>query len=75
MMSAEDSLVFTVDGIRKFHAWTHASLNLVVDHLATIPADEYARELAGFGFPTLRAQAVHLFNCEGFWVHTLRGVR
>jgi uncharacterized damage-inducible protein DinB len=67
--------VFTVDGVRKFHGWTHASLNLVLDHLSTLPASDYARELSGFGFPTLREQTIHIFNCEGFWVHTLRGLR
>ena len=67
--------MFTVDGVRKFHGWTHASLNLVLDHLSTLPASDYARELSGFGFPTLREQTIHIFNCEGFWVHTLRGLR
>jgi uncharacterized damage-inducible protein DinB len=67
--------VFTVDGLRKFHGWTHASLNLVLNHLSTIPTNNYVRELTGFGFPTLREQAIHIFNCEGFWVHTLQGLR
>jgi uncharacterized damage-inducible protein DinB len=67
--------VFTVDGLRKFHGWTHASLNLVLDHLSSIPTNDYVRELSGFGFPTLRGQTIHIFNCEGFWVHTLRGLR
>jgi uncharacterized damage-inducible protein DinB len=67
--------VFTVDGVRKFHGWTHASLNLVLDHLSTIPANDYVTELSGFGFRTLREQAIHIFNCEGFWVHTLQGLK
>jgi uncharacterized damage-inducible protein DinB len=65
--------VFTIEGIRKFHGWTHASLDLVLDHLETIPASCYVEELPGFGFPTLRDQAIHIFNCEGFWLHVLRG--
>jgi uncharacterized damage-inducible protein DinB len=28
----------------------------------------------GFGFSTLRDQAIHIFNCEGFWVQTLQGL-
>jgi uncharacterized damage-inducible protein DinB len=67
--------VFTVNGIRKFHFWTHASLDLVLDHLSTIPANEYVKEVSGFGFRTLREQAIHIFDCEGFWVHTLQGLR
>jgi uncharacterized damage-inducible protein DinB len=66
--------VFSIDGIRKFHGWTHASLGLVLDHLSTMPTDDYVREVSGFGFRTLREQTIHIFNCEGFWVHTLQGL-
>ena len=45
----------------------------MLDHLSTIPASEYAREVPGFGFPTLREQVIHIFNCEGFWIHALQG--
>jgi uncharacterized damage-inducible protein DinB len=72
MPSAEEkSPVFTLDGIGRFHAWTHASLTLVLDHLATIAGD-YTKELSGFGFPTLRQQVLHIFNCEGVWIHRLQ---
>ena len=66
--------MFTLDGIRKFHSWTHASLNLVLDHVSTLSADDYARELPGFGYPSLRQQVVHIFGCEGFWICTLQGL-
>ena len=66
--------MFTLDGIRKLHGWTHASLNLVLDHLATIPAPEFTQELPGFGFPSLRHQVIHILNCEGFWIHVLEGL-
>ena len=64
--------MFTVEGIRKLHGWTHACLGVVLDHLATLPVADYTRDLEGFGFPNLRAQVLHIFNCEGFWVHTLQ---
>lgn len=66
--------MFTVDGVRKFHSWTHASINLLLDHLATLSSDDYGKELPSFGFPTLRKQTLHVFNCEGFWIHTLQGL-
>ena len=65
--------MFTVTGIRQLHRWTHASLTVVLDHLETLPAEEYSRPVTGFGFPTLRDQMIHIFNCEGFWVHMLQG--
>ena len=67
--------MFTVVGMRKLHSWTHSSITLVLDHLATIPEVDYAKELSDFGFPTLRAQILHVFNCEGFWIHTLQSAR
>jgi uncharacterized damage-inducible protein DinB len=66
--------LFTLAGIRRFHHWTHASLTLLLDHLSTIPAGDYAKEVPGFGFPTIREQVVHILNCEGFWIHTLQTV-
>jgi uncharacterized damage-inducible protein DinB len=65
--------MFTLDGICKFHAWTHACITRALDHLSTIPEEHYVKEVSGFGFPTLRAQVIHIFNCEGFWIHTLKG--
>lgn len=67
--------MFTVDGIRKLHGWTHACLNIVLDHLSTMPAGDYEMIVPGFGAATLRQQVIHNYNCEGFWVHTLQGRR
>lgn len=44
----------------------------MLDHLSTIPAGDYSKEVPGFGFPTLRAQVIHILNCEGFWIQTLQ---
>ena len=64
--------MFTVDGIRKLHGWTHASLDLLLDHLATLHSDDYGRVLSNFGFPTLQKKVVHIFNCEGLWIQILQ---
>jgi uncharacterized damage-inducible protein DinB len=66
--------MFTLAGIRKLHAWTHGSLTLVLDHLSTIPQNDYAKEIPNFGFPTLQAQVIHILNCEGFWIHVLQAL-
>jgi uncharacterized damage-inducible protein DinB len=66
--------VFTLAGIRQLHSWTHSSLTTALDHLATLPEDDYAKNLPGFGFSTLRAQIIHIFNCEAFWVQILQGI-
>jgi uncharacterized damage-inducible protein DinB len=64
--------MFTLEGVRKFHTWTHASLKVLFDHLATLPAGDYAQELPGFGYASIHAQVIHLLGCESRWVRRLR---
>lgn len=64
--------MFTLDGIRKLHAWTHASLGVLFNHLEILPAGGYEMELPGFGYPSIHAQVVHLLGCEARWVRRLQ---
>lgn len=64
--------MFTLEGIRKLHNWTHSCLNIVIDHVGTIPSAEFVEEVPGFGFSTLQKQLVHVFNCEGLWISALK---
>jgi uncharacterized damage-inducible protein DinB len=64
--------MFTLDGIRKLHAWTHASLDVLFDHLALLSAGEYTKEISGFGYASVHAQVVHLLGCEARWVRRLQ---
>ena len=66
--------MFTLDGMRKFHGWTHQSLTLVFDHLATLSVADYSREIPNFGYPSLHTQVVHLLGCESRWVSRLRNL-
>jgi len=66
--------MFTLDGIRQFHQWTHASLTLLLEHLSTLPPAPCTRELPAFGLNTIQKQVIHIFNCEGFWISTLQGL-
>jgi uncharacterized damage-inducible protein DinB len=67
------SPMFTLDGIRQFHRWTHLCFDRALDHLATIPVADYTRDVPGFGSPSLRDQVIHCINCEAFWIHVLQG--
>ena len=66
--------MFTLDGIRKFHHWMHASISLLLGHLSTLPAEYLTNDVPNFGFSTLQKQMIHILNCEGFWVSTLQGL-
>ena len=64
--------MFSLDGVRKFHAWTYASLDVLFDHLASLSANDYTVELPGFGYASIHAQVIHLLGCEARWVRRLR---
>ena len=64
--------MFTKDGILALHGWTHARLDIVVEHAATLTADEFARELPGFGYPSIREQLMHTLGAEERWVLRLQ---
>jgi uncharacterized damage-inducible protein DinB len=64
--------MFTLDGIRKFHTWTHASLKLLFDHLVILPESDYVKDLPGFGYASVHAQVIHILGCEARWVRRLR---
>ena len=49
--------MFTLDGVRKFHSWTHASLDLLLDHLSTIASGDYGNE-----FPRYEAGITEAFR-------------
>jgi len=66
--------MFTLDGIRKFHDWTHSSLGRMLDHIATLPEGSYNTKLNGFGFPTIGEQVIHILQCEAVWIHRARAV-
>lgn len=66
--------MFTLDNLRQFHAWTHQSVSVLLDHLAIFSADDYTTDLPGFGYPNLRAQMVHLLGCEMRWVRRLQAL-
>jgi hypothetical protein len=66
--------MFTRDGVRALHGWTHASLDLVVEHAGSLPAGLLVREVPGFSLPSLRHQFLHILSWEATWVCNLRGV-
>jgi uncharacterized damage-inducible protein DinB len=66
--------MFTLDGVRKFHDWTHSSLSRMLDHIATLPEGSYHTKLNGFGFATIGEQVLHIFQCETNWIHRAQAI-
>ena len=64
--------MFTRDGIRAVHSWSHECLDLVMEHAGTLPVELFLREIAGFGAACVRDQLVHAVACEAVWVRALQ---
>lgn len=65
--------MFTLNGLKAFHNWTHSTLDVLFDHLEAMPEALLSEELDGFGFASIRAQVVHLLLCELHWLGRLQG--
>jgi hypothetical protein len=48
--------MFTTDGIRELHGWTHESLDILLRHIASVPGERLREPLAGFGIATVWKQ-------------------
>jgi uncharacterized damage-inducible protein DinB len=64
--------MFTKSGIIELHGITHDSLEVVLRHVATVPDNRLREPVAGFGFPTVWKQLVHILTVEEGWVHDLQ---
>jgi uncharacterized damage-inducible protein DinB len=64
--------MFTLEGIRLFHGRAHGCLDVLIDHLRTLPPEVLNLEVSGFGHPTIRHQFVHLLSVETAWVCGLK---
>lgn len=65
--------MYAVDDLLDLHGRTHASLTKLLEHCAGFGAEELARELEGFGYPTLLLQLHHVIAAERYWIGVLQG--
>jgi len=64
--------MFTKAGIVELHALMHERLDLLLDHVATVPDESLRKPVSGFGHPSVWKQLVHILTCEEGWVHDLQ---
>jgi uncharacterized damage-inducible protein DinB len=62
----------TKEAILGLHAAMHDTLDVLLDHIATMPAELLARDVAGFGYSTVRDQLNHVFANEAVWIQLLQ---
>jgi len=65
--------VFSQDMLDDFHRRTHGIVQTLLSHCGRFTTAELDRELAGFGYPTIRSQLHHGIAAEKYWVGVVRG--
>lgn len=65
--------LFTRDALLRHHEFAHTGLAALLAHVQTLPRDKFRTALDGFGLPSVRAQLVHLLDCEYSWVLGVQG--
>lgn len=66
--------MFTRDALLKQYEWAHNSLSIMLEHCARLDSEELARELPGFGHPSVHDQLVHIAEAELFWFRIAQGL-
>jgi len=64
--------MFTKSGIIELHGLMHDRLDLLLNHIATVPDELLHKPISGFGHPCVWTQLVHILNCEEGWIHDLQ---
>ena len=55
------------------HERAHRNLTALLAHCRELSGEEVNRELAGFGYPTVRLQLHHGIGAERYWIGVLQG--
>jgi uncharacterized damage-inducible protein DinB len=59
--------VYTSAVLLDIHERAHDSLRRLIDFCGALTAEELARPLAGFGFPSILRQLEHVIGAEVYW--------
>lgn len=65
--------MYASDVLLDLHERTHRSLVGLLAHCRSFTPEEIDRELAGFGYPSVRLQLVHVVGAEHYWLEVLAG--
>ena len=64
----------TAEALLDLHERAHSSLQRLLAHCRQLSAEELDRELAGFGYPSVRLQLHHMIGGEEYWIGVLEGL-
>ena len=65
--------MYTKEALLDLHERAHRSLEKLLAHCRLLGVEELNRELAGFGYASVRLQFHHQIGAEEYWISVLRG--
>jgi uncharacterized damage-inducible protein DinB len=65
--------MYSSEALLDLHKRAHICLQKLLSHCGELSAEQYNRELAGFGYPTVRRQLHHQIGAEEYWISVLLG--
>ena len=63
----------TPEALLDLHERAHRNLTALLVHCRDLGGEAINRELAGFGYPTVRLQLHHAIGAEKYWIGVLQG--
>lgn len=65
--------MYSVEALLDLHERSHRTLQKLLRHCAELTAEEFNRELPGFGYPSVRLQLEHVIGAQEYWISVVRG--
>ena len=65
--------MYTGEMLADLHQRGHRSFGKLVEHCGRLDVAQADREIAGFGYPSVRLQLIHAIGAEAYWVSVLQG--
>jgi len=66
-------IVLSTGALLAMHAVVHQGIAALLGHCEALGEAEFDRELAGFGYPSVRLQLHHALGAERYWLGVLAG--
>ena len=60
--------MYTSGALLDIHQRCHRSLGLLMEHCRGFEAEQFNREVEGFGYPTMRLQIHHIISAQKYWL-------
>lgn len=65
--------MYTAAALLDLHERVHRNLSGLMEHCDGFSPEEAAREIEGFGYPSVRLQLHHVIGAEQYWIGVLQG--